>query len=731
MMELKLLTAADVPPPLSVIAVSTLAGVSLTVESTLTSASPPVLVLPNGLKLHGTNVLLRYLGRTTTIIPSLYQGDAFEIGQIDEWLEYAPIFSSGSEYEGACKYVDGYLLQRTFLVGHSLSIADMAVWSYLAGAGKRWESLMKSKKYQNLVRWYNMISSEHAAVLDEITATYTKKKDMGKSISTKTKEGEQHNNKQIVNGNVNESGKVTSRPEVDLPDAEMGKVCLRFAPEPSGYLHIGHSKAALMNQYFAQRYNGKVIVRFDDTNPSKESSEFVDNLLIDIKTLGINYEKVTYTSDYFPQLMEMAEKLMREGKAYIDDTPREQMQKERMDGIDSKCRNNSLDENIKLWKEMIAGSERGLQCCLRGKLDMQDPNKSLRDPVYYRCNPIPHHRIGSKYKIYPTYDFACPFVDSIEGITHALRSSEYHDRNAQYYRIQEDMGLRKVHIYEFSRLNMVYTLLSKRKLLWFVQNGKVDGWDDARFPTVQGIVRRGLQIEALIQFILEQGASKNLNLMEWDKLWNINKKIIDPVCPRHTAVVEEGRVLLTLLDGPEHPFVRVIPKHKKYEGAGEKATTFTKKIWIEQTDAKSISANEEITLMDWGNAVVKEIKNGPDGTVTELIGVLHLQGSVKTTKLKLTWLPEINELVPLTLVEFGYLITKKKVEEDEDFVDVVNTETKKEIAAVGDSNMRNLKLGDILQLERKGYFRCDAPFIRPSKPIVLYAIPDGRQTATK
>ena len=245
-------------------------------------------------------------------------------------------------------------------------------------------------------------------------------------------------------------------------------------------------------------------MRFDDTNPAKESNEFVDNLLKDIETLGIKYETVTYTSDYFPKLMEMAEKLISEGKAYVDDTPREQMQKERMDGIESRCRNNSLEENMKLWKEMIASSERGLQCCIRGKLDMQDPNKSLRDPVYYRCNPIPHHRIGSKYKVYPTYDFACPFVDAIEGITHALRSSEYHDRNAQYYRIQEDMGVRKVEIYEFSRLNMVYTLLSKRKLLWFVQNGKVDGWDDPRFPTVQGIVRRGLKIEALIQFILEQ-----------------------------------------------------------------------------------------------------------------------------------------------------------------------------------------------------------------------------------
>ncbi|TXG71060.1 hypothetical protein EZV62_005995 [Acer yangbiense] len=291
--------------------------------------------------------------------------------------------------------------------------------------------------------------------------------------------------------------------EVDLPDAEIGKVRLRFAPEPSGYLHIGHSKAALLNQYFAQRY------------------------------------QVTYTSDYFPDLMEMAETLIRRGKAYVDDTPRVQMQGERMVGIESKCRNNSVEENMKLWKEMIVGSERGLQCCLRGKLDMKDPKKSLRDPVYYRCNPLPHHRIGSQYKIYPTYDFACPFVDARQGISHALRSSEYHDRNAQYYRIQEDMGMRMVHIYEFSRLNMVYTLLSKCNLLWFVQNGKVDGWDDPCFPTNQGIVRRGLKVEALIHFILEQGALKNLNLMEWDKLWTINKKIIDPVCPRHTVVIEE------------------------------------------------------------------------------------------------------------------------------------------------------------------------------------------------
>ncbi|KAJ4877641.1 hypothetical protein Rs2_42659 [Raphanus sativus] len=667
-------------------------------------------------KLSGTPVLLRYVARSApSLLPDFYGRDAFESSQIDEWLDYASVFSSGSEFENACSRVDNYLQSSTFLVGYSLTIADVAVWSALSGSGPRWESLRKSKKYQNLVRWFNSISLEYAEPLSKVAA-YTVKKVSGKPVATAS-------SKQADANNNDKGGK----PEVDLPGAVMGKVRLRFAPEPSGYLHIGHAKAALLNKYFAERYRGEVIVRFDDTNPAKESNEFVDNLVKDIGTLGIKYERVTYTSDYFSELMSMAEKLMREGKAYVDDTPREQMQKERMDGIDSKCRSHSVEENLNLWKEMIEGSVRGLQCCVRGKLDMQDPNKAMRDPVYYRCNPMPHHRIGNKYKIYPTYDFACPFVDSIEGITHALRSSEYHDRNAQYYKVLEDMGLRRVEIYEFSRLNLVYTLLSKRKLLWFVQQGLVGGWDDPRFPTVQGIVRRGLKIEALIQFILEQGASKNLNLMEWDKLWSINKKIIDPVCPRHTAVVEERSVLLTLSDGPDEPFVRLIPKHKKFEGAGEKATTFTKRIWLEGADASVISVGEEVTLMDWGNAIVKEVTKDEEGRVTALSGVLNLQGSVKTTKLKLTWLPEINELVKLTLTDFDYLITKKKLEEDDEVATFVNPYTKKETLALGDSNMRSLKSGDVIQLERKGYYRCDVPFVKPSKPIVLFSIPDGRQ----
>ncbi|KAG8088618.1 hypothetical protein GUJ93_ZPchr0010g8011 [Zizania palustris] len=375
--------------------------------------------------LHGVNPILHYIAHAASF-SNFCDQDAIESGHVVEWLEYAPTFLSGSGFEVACSFIDGYLTSRTFLVGPGLTIADIAVWSNLAGIGQL---------------------NGYKDTLNEVMVAYVGKRGIGKSPAPNLKE------------------------------------------KPSGYLHIGHAKAALLNKYFAERYQGRLIVRFDDTNPSEESNEFVENLLKDIETLGIN----------------------------------------------------------------------------------------------------------------------------------------------------------------------------KRKLLWFVQNKKVEDWTDPRFPTVQGIVRRGLKVDALIQFILQQGASKNSNLMEWDKLWTINKKIIDPVCARHTAVLKDQRVVFTLINGPEKSFVQILPRHKKFEGAGKKATTFTNRIWLDYADALAISKGEEVTLMDWGNAIIKEIKMD-SGVITELIGeLLHLEGSVKTTKLKITWLPDIDELVPLSLVEFDYLISKKKV----------------------------------------------------------------------
>ncbi|CAD7939640.1 unnamed protein product [Amoebophrya sp. A120] len=221
-------------------------------------------------------------------------------------------------------------------------------------------------------------------------------------------------------------GKDEANIEGKLPNAVMGKVCTRFPPEPSGYMHIGHAKAALLNNAYARMYEGKLIIRFDDTNPSKEKQEFEDTILEDSKSLGIVPDFVSHTSDYFPKLQELMEKLLKNGDAYVDDTPVEKMRDERDNGVESACRKFSVEKNLELWKEMLAGTKTGLTCCVRGKMNMKDPVKCLRDPVFYRCKTdVPHHRHGTKYKAYPTYDFACPIVDAIEGVSHSLRTIEY------------------------------------------------------------------------------------------------------------------------------------------------------------------------------------------------------------------------------------------------------------------------------------------------------------------
>ncbi|GJP31139.1 hypothetical protein CLOM_g9610 [Closterium sp. NIES-68] len=671
--------------------------------------------------------------------------------QVDEVVDYAPTLAIGSEFERICTYLNSYLAARTFFVGFDLSIADVAIFAGLFATGQRWDSIRKSPtaKYPNLIRWYNTVHAE-APDLSPSLLPFSRKAAQALASAAKRGPGAGEEGKGGGKGKEEKGdgggraggsaggGGGDQPAELELPGAVYGQVVTRFPPEPSGYMHIGHAKAALMNQFFAEKYGGKMLVRFDDTNPSKEKDEFVESILADMARLGLTWDKITHTSDYFDGLIAMCEKLIREGKAYVDSTPKEKMREERMEGIESACRAHSVERNLQLWGEMLKGSDEGKECCVRAKWDMQAVNKTLRDPVYFRVDAsgLPHLRTGSKYKAYPTYDFACPYVDSIEGVTHALRSSEYHDRNEQYYKVLEDMGLRRVEMWDFSRLNFVYTLLSKRKLAWFVDNNRVDGWDDPRFPTVQGMLRRGLTVAALKQFILSQGASKNLNLMEMDKLWTINKKIIDPVCPRHTAIVLAHRVPLTLSNGPATPFVRVLPRHKKHPPAGTKATVFARRIWVEGADAKVMKEGEEVTLMDWGNAIVqkKTMREGGgteggegEGEVEAMEGVLHLEGSVKATKLKLTWLADSDELVPLTLVELDYLITKKKLDEGDDFLAALNPRTRWEEAAVGDGNMRNLQRGDILQLERKGYFICDQPLVRPNKPIVLIAIPDGRQ----
>jgi glutamyl-tRNA synthetase len=382
-----------------------------------------------------------------------------------------------------------------------------------------------------------------------------------------------------------------------------------------------------------------------------------------------------------------------------------------------------VEENLARFESMLAGEEAGKAWCLRAKIDMKSNNGTMRDPVLYRANDTPHHRTGTTYKAYPTYDFVCPIVDSIEGVTHALRTSEYADREEQYIWLQAALGLRKVHIHEFSRLNFVFTLLSKRKLAWFADTGKVDGWYDPRFPTVQGVLRRGVTVPALREFILGQGASKRVLDMEWDKFWAINKKHLDPVAPRYTALPAAGLVRLALAGAPprEH---RTQPLHAKNADCGVKSVLYTPSVLLDAADAAAIADGEEVTLMKWGN--VRGVRRDAGGG--GLAGELNVAGDPKTTEKKLTWLPDgdADDTVPFTLVEFDFLIKTPSLDEHADFQAALNPVTRRDTPLLGEPAMRTLQAGDIIQLERRGFVRCDRAYVSRDRPGVLFLIPDGK-----
>lgn len=498
-----------------------------------------------------------------------------------------------------------------------------------------------------------------------------------------------------------------------------------------GYLHIGHAKAALLNDYFAhEMYNGTLLCRFDDTNPSKEKEEFQHAIVQDLALMGIYPDRTSHTSDYFQQLYDACVTLIKAGKAFADNTEQHIMAEERRSKQASKCRDNSVDDNLQHFEEMKSGSAEGVKWCIRAKIQFDSNNGALRDPVIYRCNPETHHRTGDKWKIYPTYDFCCPIVDSWEGVTHALRTIEYRDRNPQYEWMLDALDLRKVHIWDFARMNFIRTLLSKRKLTKLVEKGIVWGWDDPRFPTIRGIRRRGMTIPALREFILKQGPSRNIVNLDWTIFWATNKKIIDPVAPRHTAITKAHAITATVRGARMAPYSEDKPKHGKNPEVGTKQVWYSPEILIEQVDGQGFAQDEEITLMNWGNAYVRSITHSLNpltrSTVTGLELELHLQGDYKTTKQKVTWLStKGQELIPVELVEFDHLITKDVIEEGDDLDEFLNPDTESRTEALADCNVVNIKENDIIQFERKGYYRCDRP-MRAGNPAIFFGIPTGK-----
>lgn len=470
-------------------------------------------------------------------------------------------------------------------------------------------------------------------------------------------------------------------------------------------------------------------MRFDDTNPAKEKEHYEKVILEDVDLLEIKPDIFSHTSDHFDLLIQLCEKLLKEGHAYCDDTDAETMKKEREERKESKNYNNTVEKNFMMWEEMKKGTEYGQTCCVRAKIDMKSNNGCMRDPTIYRCKNEIHPKTGDKYKVYPTYDFACPVVDSVEGVTHALRTTEYHDRDDQYFWFIEKLGLRPLHIYEYSRLNMNNTVLSKRKLTWFVDEGYVDGWDDPRFPTVRGILRRGMTVQGLKDFIVAQGSSRSVVNMEWDKIWAFNKKVIDRIAPRYTAL--QGDMVPVNITGVKEEST-VAQKHPKDPSIGNKTVWRGPRVLIEAVDAAELKEGENATFINWGNITIKKIHK-VNGKIESVDAVADLGNEDFRKTLKLTWLADTDKttFTPVVCVYFDHLVNKSVLGKDENFKDFIGHNTRAEVKMIGDDELKNLKFGEIIQLQRKGFFRVDEAYQPVSlsscqeRPVVLFSIPDG------
>ncbi len=376
---------------------------------------------------------------------------------------------------------------------------------------------------------------------------------------------------------------------------------------------------------------------------------------------------------------------------------------------------------------MHSGKPEGAPWCLRAKMDMQSPNGTMRDPVLYRANyETPHVRTGTKYKAYPTYDLTCPIVDSIEGVTHAMRTSEYNDRAEQYNWLINAMGLRPVELQEFARMSFQYTLMSKRKLQWFVDNDRVEGWNDPRFPTIQGCMRRGVTVECLKDFVVSQGFSKRMVEMEWDKFWSVNNKIIDTNAARYMAVFAESAVEFKITNCDAFSTFK-IPKHPKNAAMGERDVVKGPVVIVEREDCAGLKAGDEVVLMRWGVFKISSVTMDGD-SVTGVEAEFLPDGNFKKKK-TMTWLAKTDALVSIDMAEFDHLITKPKLSKDDDFKDYLNDNSRVDARAIADGGLKDLKKGEVIQIERRGFYIVDEPFTSDDKPMVLFMIPDGKKKA--
>ena len=517
--------------------------------------------------------------------------------------------------------------------------------------------------------------------------------------------------------------------EKDLQEGKNGgRIQTRFPPEPNGYLHIGHAKAICLDFGIAEKYNGICNLRFDDTNPVKEDVEYVDSIMEDIRWLGFHWENVFYASDYFGQLWDLAVRFIKEGKAYVDEQTAEEIARQKgsptVPGINSPYRDRPVEESLELFYKMNSGEIPEGKMVLRAKIDMASPNMHFRDPIMYRVIHIPHHRTGTQWKAYPMYDFAHGQSDYFEGVTHSLCTLEFEVHRPLYdwFIDQFATGDYRPRQIEFNRLNMTYTMMSKRKLLQLVQEKLVSGWDDPRMPTICGLRRRGYTPESIRNFIDDIGYTKYDGLIDVSLLEHSIREDLNKRAMRVSGVIDPVKLILTNYPEGEGEMVEAI-NNPEDESMGSRQVHFGRELWIERDDFMEEAPKNYFRLTPGNEVRLKNAyivrctgcKKDENGVVTEVYaeydantrsGMPEANRKVKGT---IHWVSVDHCLdAEVRLYDRLFLAENPSEEKDCDFRDLLNPESLviKQHCKV-EACLKEVKPLDSFQFQRIGYFNVD------------------------
>ncbi len=469
-----------------------------------------------------------------------------------------------------------------------------------------------------------------------------------------------------------------------LPGAVSGAVVTRFPPEPNGFMHIGHAKAAVVGSEYARIYGGKFIMRFDDTNPAVERKEFYEAFLEAFVWLGIKPDLVRNASDDMETFYELANKMIRGSSAYVCMCTQELMRERRSRGEVCQHRSQTVEQDLELWSKMKSGETEKSGAVLRFVGDMQSVNTTMRDPVLFRMVHEPHPIQGTKYKVWPTYDFDGPVEDSLDGVTHAMRSKEYELRDKLYHAILKSLGLREPQIIEFSRLTLQNTTVSKRSLRKLIDEKKVDGWDDPRLPTISGLRRRGFLPEAIKEFILSMGVSKVESEPTWDLLESINRKILDPLAKRYFFVPDPIEIRV---EGA--PALDVHLKYHPEQDYGVRTVKTDGSFFVSRNDLNTIPVGANARLIEAYN--IRIVEKNRDKIVSEYFGEERLNGIRK-----FQWV-SAKDIVPLDVKVPGALLSGGEF----------NPESLRVISGFAESAVKELDIGSMVQFVRFGFCRID------------------------